>query len=66
MAAAVLGLCCNDCFADAACMLSLLEPAKEMDTETAAAMWEEANVPVRAQRIILHHMNKVFGRHNSA
>jgi len=33
-----------------------------MDAETAAAMWKEANVPVRAQRIVLQHIKKAFGR----
>jgi hypothetical protein len=57
-----LGYCYNDCFADVAFKLGLLLPPKEMDAETAAAMWEEANVPVRAQQIILCHMKKAFGR----
>jgi hypothetical protein len=57
-----LGYCYNDCFVEVACKLGLLLPPKEMDAETAAAMWEEANVPVRAQRIILRHIKKAFGR----
>jgi hypothetical protein len=57
-----LGYCYNDCFAEVACKLGLLLPPKVMDAETAAAMWEEANVPVRAQRIILRHIKEAFGR----
>lgn len=57
-----LGDMFNDCFADIACRLGLLLPAKVMDAETASAMWEEGNVPLRAQRIILRHLKAFFGR----
>jgi hypothetical protein len=35
---------------------------KEMDAASAAAMWEESNSPLRAQRIILRHLKAFFGR----
>jgi hypothetical protein len=33
-----------------------------MDAHSACAMWEEANVPLRAQRVILRHLAQFFGR----
>jgi hypothetical protein len=42
--------------------LGLLLAPKVMDAESACAMWEEANCPVRAQRIILRHLKHFFGR----
>jgi hypothetical protein len=33
-----------------------------MDAESAAAMWQEANCPIRTQRIILRHLFHFFGR----
>jgi hypothetical protein len=33
-----------------------------MDAESAAAMWQEANCPIRTQRIILRHLFNHFGR----
>ena len=32
-----------------------------MDAYSACAMWEEANVPLWAQRIILRHLSNFFG-----
>jgi hypothetical protein len=53
----------SDCFASVACSLGLLMPSKVMDAESATAMWEEGNVPLRAQRIILSHLKSFFERH---
>ncbi len=33
-----------------------------MNAYSACAMWEEANVPLRAQRVILRHLSNFFGR----
>jgi len=33
-----------------------------MNAYSACAMWEEANVPLRAQRVILCHLSNFFGR----
>ncbi len=57
-----LGEMFSDCFAAVACSLGLLLPSKVMDAESAAAMWEEGNVPLRAQRIILSHLKSFFER----
>jgi hypothetical protein len=40
----------------------LLLTRKEMDAASAAAMWEESNCPLRAQRIILQHLKAFVGR----
>jgi hypothetical protein len=39
--------------------------SKVMDAHSTCAMWEEANVPVRAQRVIVRHLKNFFGRHVS-
>jgi hypothetical protein len=57
-----LGKNYEDAFAFAATKLGLLLKPKKMDAEAAAAMWQEANCPVRAQRIILRHLFNFFGR----
>jgi hypothetical protein len=49
-------------FTAVAVQLGLLLAPKVMDAESACAMWEEANCPVRAQRIILRHLKHFFGR----
>jgi hypothetical protein len=33
-----------------------------LDAESAAAMWQEANCPIRTQRIILRYLFHFFGR----
>ncbi len=43
----------NDIFDDVACQLGLVLYGKMMDAESACAMWEEANVALHPQRIIL-------------
>jgi len=52
----------SDLFTAVAVQLGLLLAPKVMDAESACAMWEEANCPVRAQRIILRHLKHFFGR----
>ena len=52
----------NDIFADVACKHGLVLSGKVMDAESACAMWEEANVALRPQRIILWHLASFFGR----
>jgi len=52
----------SDLFTAVAVQLGLLLAPKVMDSESACAMWEEANCPVRAQRIILRHLKHFFGR----
>jgi hypothetical protein len=52
----------SDSFTAVACKLGLLIAPKVMDAESACAMWEEANCPVRVQRIILQHLAMFFGR----
>jgi hypothetical protein len=52
----------NDIFADIACKLGLVLSGKVMDAELAWAMWEEANVALHPQRIILRHLASFFGR----
>ena len=42
--------------------LGLLLPSNVMDAETPCAMWEEANCPYKAQRVILRHLKNFFGR----
>ena len=54
----------SDCFVYSANELGLVLPSKIMDAATAAAMWEEANTPLRAQRIILRHL-KFFWETNN-
>jgi hypothetical protein len=48
-----LGKAYSDSFTAVACKLGLLLAPKVMDTESAYTRWEEANCPIRAQRIIL-------------
>ncbi len=57
-----LGEAFNDSFTKVACDLGLLLAPKVMDAESACAMWEEENCPLRAQRIILHHLTLFFER----
>jgi hypothetical protein len=57
-----LGEAYSDSFTTVACDLGLLLAPKVMDAESACAMWEEANCPIRAQRIILRHLSLFFGR----
>ena len=57
-----LGEAYSDSFTTVACDLGLLLVPKVMDAESACAMWEEANCPIRAQRIILRHLSLFFGR----
>ena len=52
----VLGKEYGDSFANVASDLGVLLHSKEKDAESAAAMWEESNVALRGQRIILHHL----------
>ena len=47
-----LGKAHSDSFTAVACKLGFLLAPKVMDAESACAMWEEANYPIRAQRII--------------
>ncbi len=51
----------NDSFVNAACNIGLLLHMKKKDAEAACALWEEANVSLRSQRIILHHLSNSFG-----
>jgi hypothetical protein len=53
----------SESFIGAGTNLGLLLQSKVMDTESACAMWEEANVPLQGQRIILRHLANFFGRH---
>ena len=62
----VLGKEYGDSFANVASDLGVLLHSKEMDAESAAAMWEESNVALRGQRIILHHLAFCFGRRLTA
>jgi hypothetical protein len=52
----------NEDFVSAAEGAGLLLRGKEMDAESAVAMWEEANCNLRQQRIILRHLSNHFGR----
>jgi len=52
----------NDAFIHAASEAGLLLTNKEMDAASAAAMWEESNCPLCAQRIKLRHLKAFFGR----
>jgi hypothetical protein len=52
----------NDAFVHIASEAGLLLTNKEMDAASAAAMWEESNSPLRAQRIILRHLKAFFGK----
>ena len=49
-------------FISAAEAAGLLLNGKVMDAESAAAMWEEANINTRQQRTILRHLACYFGR----
>ena len=42
-------------FNEVAIHLGLLLPSKVMDAEAACAMWEEANLPCKSQRVILRN-----------
>jgi len=57
-----LAECYNESFVNAASSVGLLLHSKKMDAEAACAMWEEANVGLRSQRIILRHLANFFGR----
>jgi hypothetical protein len=57
-----LGKAYSDCFTAVACKLGLLLAPKVMDAKSACAMWEEANCPIRAQRIILRHLAQFVGQ----
>ena len=57
-----LGSKYSDTFALVASRLGLLLCLKKMDAESAAAMRQEANCPIRTQRIILHHLFHFFCR----
>jgi hypothetical protein len=46
-------------YTSVAVKLGVLLAPKVMDAETACAIWEEANCPVQAQRVILRHL-KLF------
>jgi hypothetical protein len=52
----------NEEFITAAEAAGLLLNGKVMDAESAAAMWEEANINCRQQRTILRHLACYFGR----
>ncbi len=52
----------HDAFITAASSLGILVQSKAMDAHSACTMWEEANVPLRAQRVILRHLAQFFGR----
>jgi hypothetical protein len=53
----------HDCFIAAASTLGVLLTPKKMDAESSAAMWEEANVSLCGQQIILRHLTYHFGHH---
>jgi hypothetical protein len=57
-----LGSKYSDAFALVASRLGLLLCSKKLDAESAAAMWQEANCPIRTQRIILRYLFHFFGR----
>jgi len=52
----------HDAFVSAASSIGIIVQSKVMDAHSACAMWEEANVPVRAQRVIVRHLKNFFGR----
>jgi len=52
----------NDTFVSVCHSLGLILNGKKMDAESAAAMWEAANVNLKQQRIILKYMSVYFGR----
>jgi hypothetical protein len=52
----------NDIFVNVCDSLGLLLNGKKMDAESAAAMWEAANVNINQQRTILKYMAAYFGR----
>jgi len=56
----------NDAFVHVASEAGLLLTNKEMDAAFAAAMWEESNCPLCAQRIILRHLKTILGRRITA
>ena len=45
--------------------LGLLLPSKLMNAESACAMWEKANCPYKAQRVILRHLIFFWATHHS-
>jgi hypothetical protein len=49
-------------FNAAAANLGVLLTGKEMDAASSCAMWDESNVPLQGQRIILWHLASHFGR----
>jgi hypothetical protein len=51
----------NESFVGAGTNLGLLLQSKGMDAESACAMWEEANVQLWGQQIILRHLANFFG-----
>jgi hypothetical protein len=57
-----LGEVFPDSFVNAASNIGLLLHSKTMDAEAACAMWEESNVSIRSQRIILRHLANFFGQ----
>ena len=57
-----LGKAYSDSFTAVACKLGLLLAPKVMDAKSSCAMWEEANCPIRAQRIILRHLAQFVGQ----
>ena len=50
----------SDAFVRAANSLGFPTKAKKMDAATAATMWEEANVSIKVQCIIQHHLHCFF------
>jgi hypothetical protein len=52
----------HDALITSAYSLGILLRSKVMNAYSACAMWEEANVPLRAQRIILCHLSNFFGQ----
>jgi len=51
-----LGKAYSDSFTTVACNLGLPLAPKVMDAKSACAMWEKANCPISAQRIIFQHL----------
>jgi hypothetical protein len=57
-----LGECNHDAFVNVASSLGILLCSKFVDANSACAMLEEANVPLQAQHVILHHLANFFGQ----
>jgi len=51
----------HDAFITAESSVGILLCSKVMDAYSACAMWEEANMPLWAQHVILHHLSNFFG-----